>query len=54
MPLTGFESVIPAIEPQQTYVLDRTATGIGRKVMSEFNTDERESEKGQNIDMTTE
>jgi hypothetical protein len=35
MPLTGFELAIPAIEPPQTYVLDRMATGRGRKIMSE-------------------
>jgi hypothetical protein len=29
MPSAGFEPVIPAIEWQQTYALDRTATGNG-------------------------
>jgi len=29
MPLTGFESAIPTIEPPQTYVLDRAASGTG-------------------------
>jgi hypothetical protein len=46
MPLTGFESAITAIKPPQTYALDRTATGIDRKIMYELNTDGRESEKG--------
>ena len=26
----GFETAVPAIEGQQTYALDRTATGIGK------------------------
>jgi len=29
MPSVGFELAIPAIERQQTYALDREATGIG-------------------------
>jgi len=41
----GFESAIPAIKAPQTYALDRAATSIDRKIMSELNTERRESEK---------
>jgi len=33
MPSLGFELAIPAIEQPQTYVLDRTSTGIGGTIL---------------------
>jgi hypothetical protein len=36
MPREGFEPAIPATKRPQTYALDRAATGIGRKVYTEF------------------
>jgi len=31
MPSAGFEQEIPAIKQQQTYYLEHTATGLGRR-----------------------
>jgi hypothetical protein len=36
MSLAGFETAIPAIEWQQTYALDRTATGIGQYLFQHY------------------
>jgi hypothetical protein len=36
MPRAGFETTIPATERPQTYALDRVATGIGRKIITNY------------------
>jgi hypothetical protein len=33
MPWVGFKPTIPATKPPQTYVLDRTVTGIGKQTI---------------------
>jgi hypothetical protein len=33
----GFETAVPAIERPQTYALDRTATGIGKFMLTQLN-----------------
>ena len=34
MPPVGFEPAISAVEQPQTYALDRSATGIGKNILS--------------------
>jgi hypothetical protein len=41
MPSTGLEPVIPVIKRLQTYVLDRTATGISECILLRITTDEQ-------------
>jgi len=36
-PPTGFETTIPISERPQTYALDRAATGIGKQVLTKYN-----------------